>query len=51
MTAYGRQVVERLVGRGIVPAVFTSANVAGGDDANVVHLRGDPAAVRSGGAS
>jgi uncharacterized phosphosugar-binding protein len=45
------EVVERLVGRGIVPAVFTSANVAGGDAANVIHLRGDTAAVPTGGTS
>ena len=45
------EVVERLVDRGIVPAVFTSANVAGGDAANDVHLHADPAAVRIGGPS
>jgi uncharacterized phosphosugar-binding protein len=33
------EVVERLVARGILPAVFTSANVAGGDARNEVHLR------------
>jgi uncharacterized phosphosugar-binding protein len=32
------EVVERLVRRGIVPAVFTSANVAGGDARNEAHL-------------
>lgn len=33
------EVVERLVTRGVVPAVFTSANLAGGDAVNEVHLR------------
>jgi uncharacterized phosphosugar-binding protein len=33
------EAVERLVARGIVPAVFTSANVAGGDAHNEVLLR------------
>jgi uncharacterized phosphosugar-binding protein len=32
------EAVERLVERGLQPAVFTSANVAGGDAANAVHL-------------
>jgi uncharacterized phosphosugar-binding protein len=38
------EVVERLVRRGVVPAVFTSANVAGGDALNEVHLRAETAA-------
>jgi uncharacterized phosphosugar-binding protein len=32
------EVTERLVSRGIVPEVFTSANVTGGDAANARYL-------------
>lgn len=37
------EVAERLVARGMVPDVFTSANVAGGDAVNEAHLRGSSA--------
>jgi uncharacterized phosphosugar-binding protein len=33
------EVAARLLERGIVPEIFTSANVAGGDDRNAAHLR------------
>jgi uncharacterized phosphosugar-binding protein len=42
------EVAERLVARGIEPAVFTSANVTGGDAANAVHLMADEVTVRTG---
>jgi uncharacterized phosphosugar-binding protein len=45
------EVAERLVARGIEPAVFTSANVTGGDAANAVHLAGDELTVGSGATS
>lgn len=33
------EVVERLVGRGIVPELYASSNVTGGDDSNARHTR------------
>jgi uncharacterized phosphosugar-binding protein len=45
------EVAERLVGRGIEPAVLTSANVTGGDAANAIHLAGNDGSVGTGGAS
>jgi uncharacterized phosphosugar-binding protein len=45
------EVAERLVARGVVPPVFTSANVTGGDAANAVHLGADEVPVRTGAAS
>jgi uncharacterized phosphosugar-binding protein len=33
------ETIERLLAQGHVPEVFTSANVAGGDDLNAAHLR------------
>lgn len=33
------EVAERLLARGTTPEVFTSANIAGGDDHNATHLR------------
>ena len=35
------EVAERLVARGIAPAVFSSANVSGGDAANAAYLQPD----------
>lgn len=35
------EVAEQLVAQGVVPEVFSSSNVAGGDAINEAHLRGD----------
>ena len=39
LNALVAEVVERLVGRGVEPGVYCSANIAGGDAVNADHLR------------